>query len=230
MPRPHGGVADCQPVDEGVSFGSTERSPVEVFVFQCRKIGTVPAFGVVELLHHCLADGFAAHIFRNKPWGIKRTIFVAVDFLKDQPQHRGVDERSVFFLDSFSTLGGKIVGIQKRKQIRKRRYLFGVFVGEVIVQNAIPKQRQRLAIIKAIDVDGGVFQFRNFKQRAVEVRNPPKFGLDRSAAVDWFFGQNLKEQFKKLVKIGNRIANIKTFQTSHCTQVTIFNELYFFTT
>jgi hypothetical protein len=98
-----------------------------ILVVQFTQIGAIPSLCFIEFLHHCPADGFAAHVHGNKSGCKERTILVAVYLFEYQPQHRGIDQPFVVFLYFLAALTGKIVGIQEIKNIFYGREFTGLF-------------------------------------------------------------------------------------------------------
>src|SRR5690606_25656546 len=50
----------------------------------------------------------------------ERTIFVSVDLLEDQAEHRSIDQGFILLLDVFASLATKVIGIKKFKEIFQR--------------------------------------------------------------------------------------------------------------
>ena len=115
MPGANGGITNFQAVDDIVCFLQVVNFVVNLF-----NGFAVPVFGLIEFLHHRPANRFAAHVHGNEARRKKRPVFVPVYFLENQAKHRRVDQRFIFFLNFFGSLAGKIIRIEKSKQVLQR--------------------------------------------------------------------------------------------------------------
>src|SRR5690606_7017959 len=96
-----------------------------ILVLQIDKCFAVPTFYFIEFLDYCFPDRFAAHIHRDETGGENRAVLVAVYFLENESENRRVDQGFVVFLDVLRSLTGKIVSIEKLKEIMKSVHFAG---------------------------------------------------------------------------------------------------------
>ncbi len=201
MPRTNRRVAKAQRIDEGVGLGLAEISADGVV--HVVQLAVAALSGIVELLQYGAAQGLAAHIHGHEAGRKERAVAVAVDFLENQPQHRGVDERLVVFLNVLRALAAEIVGIQKREQILQRGQLPRAAATLPVFEHRPGQQRQGALVAQVADDDGSVLDLRQLEQRTVEVRHLAEGRAQFRRTLGGQPGQHLKKQRIEIVEIAD---------------------------
>jgi len=196
----HGRVTDLDGVDDVVGLGAgfaTIADPVVYLV----DVLTLPPLTFVKLLHDGLADRLAAHIHRDEAGCEEGAVLVAVDLLKDEAQHGGVDEGFVVLLNVFRSLRTEIVGIEKFEEIGQRGELAGHFFALLVLQHGIGQDGQDLFVLQIGDKQRNLFDVRGFEEGAVEIghlfKDPDHIGI----ALVVTACQYLKKQAVEVVEV-----------------------------
>src|SRR5690606_24016281 len=120
-----------------------------------------------------------------------RTVFVAVDLLEDQTENRGVYQAFALLADLFTAFRREIVSIQKPEEIVERIEA----VASLLVEHTPAVDRHVGLIIQAGDPGGLALEWRNVKQRAVQIGNVAILVIDPFRTFVPFSRQYLKEKF-----------------------------------
>lgn len=171
----HGRVTDLDGVDDVVGLGAGFATIADQVVYLA-DVFTLPALAFVKLLHDGLADGLAAHIHREEG-----AVLVAVDLLKDEAQHGGVDEGFVVLLNVFRSLRTEVVGVEKFEEVGQRGEFAGHFFALLILQHGIGQDGQDLFVLQIGDKQRDLLDVRGFEEGAVEIghlfKDPDHIGI-----------------------------------------------------
>ena len=89
-------------------------------------------------------------------------------FFEDKPQNGGIDEAFVLFLDLFAAFAGKIVRVEKLKNIFNGEQFTGPLLSAVVFDNGRRKKGQ-LHVFQLTDKQACMFNPGRLEQRTVEI-------------------------------------------------------------
>ena len=180
MSATHGRVTDLDGVDDVVGLGAGFATIADLVVYLA-DVFTLPALAFVKLLYDGLADRLAAHIHRDEAGREEGAVLVAVDLLKDEAQHGGVDEGFVVLLYVFRSLRTEVVGIEKFEEVGQRGDLAGHFFALLVLQHGIGQDGQDLFVLQIGDKQRDLLDVRGFEEGAVEIghlfKDPDHIGI-----------------------------------------------------
>ena len=147
MPRTHRRITNLETIKNSISLISASYSITALniatqIIIQIFNILTTPAHHLIKLLHHRPPYRLPTHIHRNETRRIKRPIPIAINLLKNQPQHRRINQLLTIFLRIFQLIAIELIGIQKLKQISQRIQLTRSLIATTILENCRPKNWQ----------------------------------------------------------------------------------------
>jgi len=195
--------------------------------------GAFPSVATVEFLHHRPPDRLAAHVHGDVAWRIERAIAIAVDLFKDQTQHRGVDDRFGHFLNLGGALAGKVVGVEKFKEIMKSVAGAARPPAGIVLQHRGGMEREFKTMFEIRDLERLLFQVADLEQGAIQVRDVSEFGRNVRCPVMVAAGKDLKEQLLQIIEVSDscfvqmpsKINHSFVFVTNRCLISWLFSSI-----
>ncbi len=210
VPGTYCGIANFEAVDEGVGLlkvgGAVFGVEVVAQVVEAVEVEVVKMAAVAEFLHHGAAEGFATNVHGDEAGRKKSAVLIAVDFFKNEAQHRCIDEGFVVFANTFGTFRREIVGIEEGEEVFQHRHRTGAAAAFVVFEHRAREKRQLEAVFHAVDADGFAFQAGDLKERAVEIGHPAEALAGIIGAFGGLFGQHLEEEFVDFVVVFDEAA------------------------